>query len=103
LDKRTLQELAAFLPARDAGWTEAQACAFLARQGLRAQAASRRLLDKRDPSLALPTSREGLMAFVEMLLDQPKHHKTWVTNPERRAIRLWHRVVRAKDQAQAGA
>lgn len=96
-----LESLVRFLPARDAGWTDAQACAFLARQGLRAQTASRRLLEHRDRTLALPESKEGLMAFVEMLLDHPKHHKTWVTNPERRAIRLWHRVVRNQDLAQA--
>jgi len=100
LDKQILLELVRFLPLRQAGWSEAQACSFLRRQGLRAQAASRRLLDHREPGLALPNSQEGLMAFIEMLLDQPKLSKTFVTNPEKRAIRLWHRVVR--DRAAAG-
>ena len=99
-DRDRLTNLIQYLPARDVGWTLEKAQHFLDVTKRRASQASKRLIKHRVPGPS-PTSAEGLMILIEHMLDTPKLSKTYVTEPEKRAVRLWHKLVRAEAKGRA--
>lgn len=99
-DRDRLIALIQYLPARDTSWTLEKALHFLDVTKRRAMQASKRLIKHRVPGPS-PTSPEGLMIMIEHMLDTPKLSKTYVTEPEKRAVHLWHTLVRAEAKGQA--
>lgn len=91
------QALVQFLPVRNAGWTEDQAHAFVERMNRRARNATERLLNARPAGQPVPKNAEDMMLHVEWLMSQ---HRVLITEPEKRAIRFWHKLVREFERAQ---
>lgn len=87
-----LQVLIPYLPVRSAGWTQEQALAYVERQRRRALQASKRLLERRPVGTPLPRTPDDLMRLVD---DLAARKTCFLTQPEIRALRLWHRLVRA--------